>query len=477
MSLNTPKKPALREDISSLPEFLGRSPEQICADGVERKRVYFDSAATALPFKAVQEAATAFLNVYGSTHSSGHLAGKLAFELENWSREQILSYLDAPVDEYDVTFIGWGATAALNRLAAGLNSMLKPKASSVLISMMEHHSNDLPHRHFSESYLHIPILSRSSWNLDLEALESMLKQSKGRVGYVALTASSNVTGLVNPIRKAAKICHQYNALILVDGAQSYAHMPISLKGGDGDDIDLFVFSGHKSHAMSSPGVIVAKKSILEKMPPFMFGGGMVDEVTQEDFSLSNTVFKREAAGTSNALGIYGIGVATRLLSEIGIHRISAHEVALRKHAISALSKVPNIRLYAERSDADSLGVVPFNIAGVPHALLGQILNDYFAIAVRTGCFCAHPYVRELLVKDFIELDYSEEDIDQFQGMVRISFGLYNTFDDINYLIDSLIRIESEFEHFSAQYDYDPASKSFCRKDSKQFESYLISFTR
>lgn len=443
-------------------KFLGAEAEQKCIDGVIRKRLYLDTAATALPLANVQDSIGDFLNHYGSSHSGGHHSGLLAIELEDWSKSQILSHLNAPADEYDVVFAGFGATAAINRIAAGLNSSGKGKA---LISLMEHHSNDLPHREHAREHIHIDVSKDTGWVVDIDQLDSMLALSDREVGYVTLTAASNVTGLTNQLREAARVSHKHGAILLVDGAQAYSHCPVSLKGNGDDDVDIFVFSGHKAHAVASPGVIVAKKALLAQMPPFLTGGGMVGDVSRYSYNYSNSIVERESAGTSNTSGIYGIGLATESLRKVGIVALHEHELSLRRYALHQLSTISGIRLYGDSQSESALGVIAFNIDGIPHALVGQMLNDYFAIAVRTGCFCAHPYVRELLLEEFWGLDVCETDVEKYKGMVRASFGPHNTYEDIDFLVKSIKQLLDNYRVASTPYKYDPSRQSYRHRDA------------
>jgi len=430
---------------------IGSSYEQECVDGKVRRRVYFDSAATALPFKGVEVRTRGFLDSYGSPHSRGSLASESSLEIEGWSKKQILDFLNAPESEYDVFFGGWGATGVINRIAAGL-SEISDGGSSVIISPMEHHSNDLPHRHYANNFIHSTVSEKSGWNLCVEEYQALLEE--GKYSYIAITAASNVTGIVTPYRQLAKLAHQHGAIVLVDGAQAYSHMPISLKGSDNDDIDIFVFSGHKAHAHSSPGIAVIKKEISEKMPPFLFGGGMVEEVSLYGFKVAENVGYRESAGTPNTFGIYGIGIATEILHEYGIHKLKSHEQDIKKYLITRLGSLPRILMYGEGDNQESLGVLSFNIKNIPHGVVGQALNDFFAISVRTGCFCAHPYVRELLVSDFFNFDTNSLDLEKYQGMVRISLGSHNTTSDVDCLVNAISWIIDNESYLIANYLFD-----------------------
>jgi selenocysteine lyase/cysteine desulfurase len=316
---------------------------------------------------------------------------------------------------------------------------------------MEHHSNDLPHRQHAPRVIHLPVDETSDWKVDLENLRKMLALHIGHVNYIAVTAASNVTGLLNPIPDITRLAHAYGAKVLVDGAQIYAHHPISLASIDEEGVDFFVFSGHKAHAPYAPGVLVARKNLLAKMPPLFFGGGMVSEVSKFDFSVASGNAQKEHAGTPSILGAFSLGLATDWLAHEGIAQIAREEQCLKLRFINQAATNESIRLYGNpTADDGSLGIVCFNLSGIPHNLLGAMLNDYFCIAVRTGCFCAHPYVRQLLFDDFLLLS-DDADTENHKGMVRISLGPHNTVADIDLLLLALKEISANFQAMAKPY--------------------------
>lgn len=452
--------------------YIGADLIQYTANGEKCQRIYLDSAASSLPIEQVQQAIQAYLPFYGSFHSDGHLSASLSMDAFSWAGEQILNYLEADPEIYEVVFIGTGATAAINRIAEGM-AAIRDNRDIVVISMMEHHSNDLPHRQHSPQVLHVQTSAESNWIIDLNELSTILKTHGDRIHYIAVTAASNVTGLLNPIPQITRLAHQFGVKVLVDGAQIYAHAPFSMRLEDTDGIDFFVFSGHKAHAPGSPGVIVAKKELLSKMPPQLYGGGMVDEVSKFDFSISSNNLKKEHAGTQNVTGALSLGLATRFLENEGLITIAHHEQTLKEHFINGARKNKLLRLYACQAEPSlSLGIVSFNLEGIPFHLLGNILNDYFCIAVRTGCFCAHPYVRELLFDDFIALPDSVDPKDH-TGMVRLSIGPHNTIEEIDRLLMALLQIGSNIDTFYQNY-VRSAEGIFHHKD---FKNHNINFTQ
>ena len=431
-------------------KYIGADLTQYAVNGDVCQRIYLDSAASSLPIEEVQQAMQAYLPFYGSFHSEGHLSASLSMDAFFWAGEQILNYLGADPDIYEVVFIGTGATAAINRIAEGM-AAIRGNRDIVVISAMEHHSNDLPHRQHSPQVLHVQTNAKSNWIIDLDELSTILETHGDRIHYIAVTAASNVTGLLNPIAQITRLAHQFGVKVLVDGAQVYAHSPFSMKLDDTDGIDFFVFSGHKAHAPGSPGVIVAKKDLLSKMPPQLYGGGMVDEVSKFDFSISTHNLKKEHAGTQNVTGAISLGLATKFIETEGLVTLAQHEQNLKQHFINGATKNKLLRLYACQPESSlSLGIVSFNLEGIPFHLLGNILNDYFCIAVRTGCFCAHPYVRELLFEDFVALSDSADPRDH-TGMVRFSLGPHNTIEDMDRLLIALQEIGSNLNTFRQSY--------------------------
>ena len=214
---------------------------------------------------------------------------------------------------------------------------LRPEKDMVLVSIMEHHSNDLPHRKHGGKVIHVPasMHSKHMGSVNMEALENYLKQFEGRVNYVSVTGLSNVTGIINPINQIAKLAHKYGAYIIVDAAQMAAHVPITMSGFDDKDleIDVLLFSGHKTYAPGSPGVIIARKSFMSAIEPEEVGGGMVDRVFPDNYFVSQNFPDREEAGTPNILGAITLGASIHVLHSIGMELILEEDLALTNYTI------------------------------------------------------------------------------------------------------------------------------------------------
>ena len=435
--------------------FIGNEISYINALGVKVKRIYLDSAASTLALLPAQQATQDFLNFYSNTHSSVHLTAKISTQTIAWAEQSILSFFGAN-QGYSIAFKGSGATAPLNRLANGIHK-LQPDKNTVLISLMEHHSNDLPHRIHNNNVVHIPIHDQAGnfQGINLEAIEQLCQEHQGNLSYIAVTAASNVSGHISPIYDIAEIAHKYGAYIVVDGAQIAAHAPIQLQQDDPNrSIDFFVFSGHKVYTPGSPGVLIAKTELLNKMEPEHYGGGMVSAVSTFDYQVAEESFDKEHAGTINIPGIFSLATTLEFLKQIGMETIFAKEKALTDYLIGKLRELPQINVYCDTPNIKRIGAVSFNAAGIPHQLLSQILNDYFGIAVRNDCFCAHPFVRECLTDELWEIE-DEQDVPLYQGMVRASLGLYSDESDIDVLCNALYQITSNKTEYISQYHQTP----------------------
>lgn len=444
-------------------DFIGLNTTYTLADGRKTRRVYLDSTASTLMMGAAHRAVTTFLNHYANSHSLLHFSAKITTREYGWAHERILSFLKADPQDYTCFFTGSGATGGLNRMARVLRDY-RPEKDTVLVSLMEHHSNDLPHRKHAGRVIHIPLDTRHGDQpgcLNMAALEQELKRQAGRVNYVAITGVSNVTGIINPIHKIAKVVHRHDAIILVDGAQMVAHLPVQL-GGHFDparDIDVFVFSGHKTYAPGSPGVVVCRKKILQGIEPEEVGGGMVENVSVENYEIKRTFPDREEAGTPNIPGAIALAAALEVLNYIGMESLSREEDTLLQQSLEAMQTIPDLIIYGETDPGTCprAGSISFNIRGLHHGLTAAILNDYFNIAVRNECFCAHPYVKEMILDEIIDSFGSVPDGSQHHqykllaGMVRASFGLYNTAADVKTLITSLKEIVSRKAELSSHY--------------------------
>jgi len=448
-------------------DFIGLKTKYKIATGETTERTYLDTTASSLMMGVAHRASNEFLKHYSNTHSLLHFSAKVSTKTYAWIHNKILDFVSADPKEFTCFFMGSGVTAGMNRMAKTLNR-LRPERDMVLVSIMEHHSNDLPHRKHGGKVIHVPVSTNSKHmgSVNMDALENYLQQFEGRVNYVSVTGLSNVTGIINPINEIAKLAHKYGAYIIVDAAQMGAHVPITMSGFEdkGLEIDVLLFSGHKTYAPGSPGVIIARKSFMSAIEPEEVGGGMVDRVFPDNYFVSKIFPDREEAGTPNILGAITLGASIHVLHSIGMELILEEDLSLTNYAISEMKKHNHIYIYGDTNinTCKRTGTISFNIIGMDHGLTASILNDYFNIAVRNECFCAHPYVEKMLhdthKNEISSLDCQDDHLqwnaESWMGMVRVSFGIYNTIVDVNKLIAALLKIIDNKEYYIKQYDKD-----------------------
>lgn len=410
--------------------------------------INFDNAATTPPFISVLKKIIDFSPWYSSIHRGKGYKSQLSSEVYDRSRDIILDFVNADMSHNTVIYVK-NATEAINKLANILSE--QNNKSIVLSTGMEHHSNDLPWRNkYKVDYVEIDELGR----LSLKDLENKLIKHDGNVKLVTVTGASNVTGYKNPIYKIAALAHKYNSKVLVDGAQLIPHCAMDIKPTNHPEhIDYLVFSAHKMYAPFGIGVLIGPKSTFEKCNPDHVGGGTVDIVTKDIVKWTHVPDKEEA-GSPNVIGVVALTEAIKTLTALGMNNVEDHENKLMKYAIQNLKKIDDIKLYADSENyLDRVGIIPFNVMGISHDSIAQILSYEAGIAVRNGCFCAQPYIQELL-------NISKEEVEQrikypnipHPGMVRISFGIYNDFSEIDILINTLSKIVRNKDYYIKKYE-------------------------
>ena len=434
------------------------------ADGRETARVYLDSSASTLQLGVVNAVLQRFLPLYASTHTDVHFGAQLANYEYRQAHQTVLQFVHADAATHGCFFVGSGATAGLNRVAATL-ARWRPERDVVIVSAMEHHSNDLPHRQHTETVLQLPLARHGGdfETVDLTRLEQLLRQHDGRVNYVAVTGVSNVTGIVNPIYAIAGLAHRYGALIVVDAAQMAAHLPLRVSNREQPNhtLDVVCLSGHKLYAPMSPGAVVARLEPFTAAPPQELGGGMVDDVFANHFIPTATLPERAEAGTPNIAGAIALASALQALDTVGMDYIAQREAGLMRYAIEALGRIDEVVIYGQTDPGrvQRIGALSFNLRDLPHGLTAAILNDYFNIAVRNACFCAHPYVRELIgdaLAEYLDMDnLSNAEMEALaelhRGMVRASFALYNRRQDVDFLVAAVKKICADKAAYARHY--------------------------
>ena len=403
--------------------------------------VNLDNAASTPPFRDVVEAVDRFLPYYSSVHRGTGFKSRLSTVAYDQAHEIIGRFVGADQETNTVIF-GKNSTEALNKLAHRIP--LEPDAL-ILSTQMEHHSNDLPWRNRTRV---IHVKATRDGNLDEQDFDRLLAQYGRRIGLVAVTGASNVSGYILPIHRLARKAHNVGAKILVDAAQLAPHRRIDMKADDDPEhLDFVVLSAHKMYAPFGTGALIGPKEAFLQGPPEYPGGGTVDIVTLDDVVWAGMP-DRDEAGSPNVVGAVAMAAAIKVLMEAGMDNIAAHEEELIAYTLRELGKIPGVKIYGETNPElayKKVGAIPFNLEGVSHFLLAAILGYEGGIGVRSGCFCAHPYVVHLLQLDEHEAtswrdQMLQGDKSNMPGMVRMSFGCYNNKEDVDRLVEMLDRI-------------------------------------
>lgn len=374
--------------------------------------VYLDTAATAQKPSCVIEAMDRFYRTqYGTVHRAVYEAAAVSTALYQEARAKVARFLGAR--SCDEIIFTRGATSAINLACHSFGRAFVGQGDEILITEMEHHSNIVPWQMMAQErgakLCVVPFLDNGE--LDFEAFCQMLTP---RTKIFACTHISNVLGTVNPIEKLIKICHENGVRVLVDGAQSVAHMPIDVRMLD---CDFFVFSGHKLYGPTGVGVLYGKKELLEVMPPVEGGGDMIERVTFEKTTYNRPPLKFEA-GTPMITEVIGLGAAIDFVERVGLAKICAYEEELLEYALEKIRQINGIRILGEAKKRSS--VVSFVCDGM-HPLDLATLLDLRGIAIRSGHLCAQPCLRHF----------------GLETVARISIGVYTTKHDIDRFIDAL----------------------------------------
>ena len=396
-------------------------------DGRMMPAINLDNAATTPPFKRVMEEIEDHLRYYGSIGRGRGQKSEHSTEIYIRVRDIIKDFVGANSDIYTAFYVS-NTTDGMNKLASAL---IEKPCDMVLTTRMEHHANDLPWRKRAKTvFAEVDEKGR----LIVDDIERLLKMHKGKIKYVAVTAASNVTGYVNDVHCIAKIAHQYGAKIIVDGAQIVAHREFSMLGKvPEENIDFFVFSAHKMYAPFGSGAVVGLTCELNKHIPKFYGGGMVETVCDDSISYVTAPDLYEA-GSPNFPGIVGMAKAMDILKDVGFDYVRKHEQFLLRRVLDGLKEFPEVIFYGDNEDiSDRVGIAIFNLGGMKPAEVAGALAGYRGIAVRHAAFCAHPYVRRLTgVKEQDGLICTVP-----EGMVRISFGIYNDEADIDIFLTTI----------------------------------------
>lgn len=413
--------------------FIGLD-EKVCAsDGRCINTINFDNAATTPPIKSSIEYIEKLSNTYASIGRGTGQKAEITTNLYKESKDFLMNFFNIKdKDKYVVIYVN-NTTEGINKLA---KTLIREPSDIILTSRMEHHSNDLPWRNRGKvEYIEVDENGR----LKIEDLEEKLKTNYGKVKYVSLTGASNVTGYINDIHLIAKLVHKYDCKLIIDGAQLVPHRKVDISGNSEDEqIDFLVFSSHKIYAPFGIGVIIGLKEDFIDVDPDYFGGGTVDLVLDNEVTYLPPPEKNEA-GTQNFLGIMALINSLRVINTIGYDHIEKQEHILLAHTINGFKSIPKIINYGDTNDiSDRLGITTFNIENMFHHDVAQILANNKGISVRHGWFCAHPYCRRLMNATEAEAkEFLTNPEKKMLGMVRLSFALYNSIDEVNIFLNVL----------------------------------------
>lgn len=376
--------------------------------------VYFDNAATTQkPWQVIDRITKYYSYENCNIHRGMHFLSQEATESFEDTREYVKKFINAAKEE-EIIFTK-GTTDGINLIANSLGEILLSKDDEVIISVLEHHSNIVPWQMICEKkgakLKVIPINDKGE--IVLEEYKKLLNE-KTRI--IAVGHVSNAIGTINPVKEIIYEARKYDIPIVIDGAQGASHIEVDVRDMD---CDFYCFSGHKIYGPMGSGVLYGKEKWLEKMPPYQGGGEMVDQVTFNRTTYNELPFKFEA-GTPNVEGILGLKEALVFVNEIGIRNIAKHEDELLKYGTEKLLEIEGTRIIG--TSDHKTGIISFLIGEIHPYDAGMIIDKY-GVAVRTGHHCAQP------VMDWFGIP----------GTIRASFAIYNTKEEIDILIEAVVK--------------------------------------
>lgn len=384
---------------------------------MQNKIIYIDNAATSQRPQCVIDAEGDFYKNYNANPLRGLYSLSVeATEVYENAREAVRKFIGA--EKSNEIIFTRNTTESLNLVAYSYGLSNVKKGDEIVVSIMEHHSDLLPWQMVAKTCgAELKFIEcAKDGSIDLEKVKELITS---RTKIVAMTQVSNVLGREYPVKEIAKLAHEKGAVMVVDGAQSTPHMRVDVTDLDAD---FFAFSGHKLLAPMGIGVLYGKEELLEKMPPFLSGGEMIDSVTRTSAVYAELPHKFEA-GTVNAAGAAGLKAAIDYIEKVGFDYIGEREIALTSRAIEKMKKIPHVNIIGSENADEHTGIVTFTIDNVhPHDISEILAAD--GIAVRAGHHCAQPLFTHL----------------GLNSTARASFAFYNTEDEVDKFTDSVATI-------------------------------------
>lgn len=385
----------------------------------DKPLVYLDNAATTQkPLCVLDAMRDEYLNVNANVHRGVHYLSQQATDLHEAARETVRRFINAPKTE-EIIFTR-GTTESINLVVSSFCEEFMGEGDEVIVSVMEHHSNIVPWQlQAAKRGIALKVIPiDDSGNLLMDEYEKLFSD---RTKIVSVAHVSNTLGTVNPVKDIVRIAHEHGVPVMVDGAQSTPHFKVDMQDLD---CDFFAFSGHKIYGPTGVGVLYGKEEWLDRLPPYQGGGEMIESVSFERTVFERLPFKFEA-GTPDYVATHGLATALNYVSALGMDNIAAHEHELTAYCMEQMQTIPGIRFFGTTPDKDA--VVSFLVGDIHHLDMGTLL-DRLGIAVRTGHHCAQPVMDRLGV----------------QGVVRASFALYNTKEEIDALVSGVKRVATMF---------------------------------
>lgn len=381
--------------------------------------IYLDNGATTQkPRSVVEKIEEGYYKNNANIHRGVHHLSQVATEAHEEARRTVQKFINAE-HAHEIIFTR-GTTESINLVASSFVDQFMQKDDEVIISTMEHHSNIVPWQLQAEKKgIKLRVINiNEKGELDMEHFKSLINE---KTKLVSIMHVSNVLGTINPVKEIIDIAHSADIPVLIDGAQSIAHLGVDVQALDAD---FYVFSAHKIYGPTGMGVLYGKEKWLDKMPPYHGGGEMIATVSFEKTTFNELPFKFEA-GTPDYIGSTAFAEALNYVSAIGMDNIAAYEDELLHYAMERMKAIENIRYFGTAEQKS--GVISFLVGDIHHYDMGMLL-DRLGIAVRTGHHCAQPLMHHMGI----------------EGTVRASFGIYNTKEEIDALVAGIQRVSSMF---------------------------------